>query len=223
MGSSSFYKNIFLSILISILFLCINISCSQSTPEIHQANGTVIFDYEDKESLPTARLSVFVEAQSDPRRFEVIKLKSEEKGFEWETNDISKIQNESKSYVGFTNFVMPEQEIIPSGKYSVIFINANEEQVESEFNLVYNLDSYNLTAEEVPDFAKKNKGINKIAIYDQQNKMLYFGNKAPDYMTSRDIWNAFSEADYYYDVWIIKNLSVLFIMPKELVQPEEVE
>lgn len=60
----------------SILAILLFVSCQQTLPELTQSNYSVIFDYKDEESLPTSRLSVFVESSSDVRRYNHIQVSS---------------------------------------------------------------------------------------------------------------------------------------------------
>ena len=40
------------------------ISCSQNTPELSTTDYSIVFDYENEEALPTARLTIFASSAS---------------------------------------------------------------------------------------------------------------------------------------------------------------
>lgn len=222
MGKKLSLNKIFSLISLAVVYV-IFASCSQNLPEVRQASSSIIFEYEDDESLPQARFSVFVESVSDPRRFAGLKVHSETEGYEWEVDDLVMIENEDKTYAGYTNFVMPEGEKIPKGKYTVIFTNADEEEYETEFYLDYNTKYYELKAPDVPEFMKKRSGNNKIAIYNKDSLLIYYGERNVEFKTTRDIWNKYQNADFFNDIWSMSGNTVICILPKELVQPEKAE
>lgn len=220
--SFSFCKSFLKTVLI---FLCYVLfaSCSQNLPEVKQANGTIVFEYENEDSFPNARMTVFVESVSDPRRYDTIKVQSYNQDFEWETEEISMIQGTKKKYAGYTNFVMPEGEKFPAGRYNAVYINADEEEVSSDFSIDYDLALYEIKASDLPAFMKKHNGTNKIAIYNQQEMLIFFGEKNNDLRTTRDIWNQFREADSFQEIWEAGNRTVICVLPKELVRPDKVQ
>lgn len=205
----------------SLLFFII--SCSSNVPEVKSANTSIIFEYENEDSLPTARFSVFVEAESDPRRFETMKVRSLIKDFEWETDEIAKIDGKNGKYAGYTNFVMPKGEKIPTGRYSVVFVNADEEEVEAEFYLDFNSRFYEMKPGEIADYMKNHNGMNKLALYDENKILIFYGERTDDYKTVRDIWYHYREAQEFQDIWTAQNNSVICILPIELVQPEKAD
>ena len=92
-------KNLFLStiiLLVSAFFLCSICACSNNAPQLRETNLTVIFDYETKDSLPTARMGVFVEAASNPKRFESLKVWAKGSDFIWEANNLLLAENEEQ-------------------------------------------------------------------------------------------------------------------------------
>lgn len=207
----------------SFILVIIFASCSQNLPEIGQANTSVIFEYEDTESLPKARFSVFVDSVSNPRRFASLRVRSEEENYEWEIDDLIMFETSEKTFAGYTNFVMPEGLEIPKGKYSVIFTNADEEEIEKEFYIDYNSDFYELKSTEIPDYMKKRSANNKIAIYDNDSLLIYYGERNKDFKTTRDIWNKYQNAEFFNDIWSMSGNTVICILPQELVKPEKVE
>ena len=208
------------SVFLVVILSCATVACSQVVPDIVQADYSVVFDYKDAENLPSSRLCVFVASESDVRRYSAIRLVSKETGLIWETGDILKLQESDRQWSGNANFVPPEKEVIPSGVYEVTFINADEEEDSLEFKVKYNEAYYETLSVDVPELMKKQNGINKIAIYDADGKMLYFGNRNADLLSVRGIWNNYREAEIFQDIWCSADLSVMCIMPEEAVSLE---
>lgn len=222
MKNTSVKNKIFALVSLVLVYIAFA-SCSQNLPETGNASSSVIFEYENEESLPQARFSVFVEAISDPHRFASLKIRSEEMGYEWETDELVNIQQDDRTMSGYTNFVMPDGQKIPAGKYTAIYMNADEQEYETEFYIDYNSKIYELKASEIPGFMKKNYGANKISIYDDAQVLIFFGDRTSELRTTRDIWNNFQNAEYFNDIWYASGKSVICILPKELVKPEKVE
>lgn len=207
---------------LSLIYVLLT-GCSQNLPEVKQTNSSIIFEYEDEESLPYARFSVFAESVSNPRRFDSLTVRSLETEYEWEVEDLVILEDENKCYAGYTNFVMPEGIQIPKGKYSAIFKNADEEEFETEFYLDYNSKIYELTSSKIPDFMKSRSGNNKIAIYDNNSVLIFYGERTNELKTTRDIWNRYQNAEVFNDIWCASGNNVICILPNEMVKPEKVE
>ena len=204
-------------LVIAALFV---ISCSQTVPDILLADYSVIFDYPDEESLPSARLGVFVVSESDVRRYSAITLVSKASGLVWETSDILRIQESDMQWAGNVSFVMPEAEIIPSGLYEVTFMNADEKSDSVEFNVQYSAQYYKTLCGDVPALMRTQGGSSQIAIYDRGGKMLYFGERYPELRTVRGILNDYTDAGFFQDVWCSADNSVMCIMPEKPVSLE---
>lgn len=206
-----------LSLLITILFL----SCSQNVPELVSGNYSVIFEYPEEECYPNSRLSIFVEAQSDVRRFEKIQIKSLETDYIWYVDDIAKVELNDQQWAGTTNLVVPEDEIIPSGTYEITFYNADEKFEKIYLTIDYDTSFYDVETEHVAENIKKLNGINNIAIYDENNILIYYGERTKELATKRNIWNSYRNAFSYQDIWCTKNDYVMCIMPVEKVILDE--
>ena len=65
---------------------------------------TVVFEYQDEESLPSARLCAFVESASDSRRSGLLQLSTKKDGFIWNAASLVRIKSGDKFWTGYTNF-----------------------------------------------------------------------------------------------------------------------
>lgn len=203
-------------------FLCffsifVSFGCSQVTPEVISPEYSVIFEYNRDEKKPNARMSFFVEAVSDVRRFDSIKVICENGGYIWEFNDITRLENQNRQWAGNTNLVMPKNEVFPSGKYEITFKNADEKETSITMNVSYDSSFYSMDYHESEELLEKKNGTKKIAIYDKDKVMIYFADKNDSFNTSRGIWNLFSNAKYYQDIWMTPGNNIICIMPLQEV------
>lgn len=210
-------------ILISLIFAALTglfMSCSQNLPEPLSTDYSVIFDYTDETTQPSARLSIFATSNSDVRRYQKIKITSVESGYCWETDVLAQLSYDDNQWVGCTNLVAPENETLPSGTYEVTFINADEKDYKLTVDVKYDIGFYDVLLPALPEFMSNKRGVQKIAIYDKEHIMIYFGDRTEEFNTTRDIWNKYREAAFYQIIWYAGAGTVICIEPEKPVTPE---
>ncbi len=195
-------------------------SCSQNTPELYTADYSVVFDYTNDETPPSARLTVFASSGSDVRRYERIKITSLETGWCWDTEVLSRLQADDEQWAGCTNLVAPENEKLPVGTYEVTYFNADEKEYTLTLDVRYDLEFYDILLPALPEFMSKQHAIEKIAVYDKEHILIYFGDRTEEFITTRDIWNHYREASTYQVIWYSRNGNVICITPEKPVVPE---
>lgn len=200
--------------------LIISVSCTQVTPELTQSDYSVIFDYEEEEAFPTVRFSLFMCSDTDVHRYERIRIKALETGYVWDTDSIAILESEGMQWAGCTNLVAPENEKLPSGTYEVTYYNADEKECSVKLEIKYDMDFYDVVFSALPQVMKEKHGIEKIAIYDKEHILIYFGDRKEEFQTTRGIWNVYREAETYQVIWCTRDNSVLCIGPEEAVTPE---
>ena len=198
-------------------------SCSQNAPELYNTDYSIIFDYTDDQTPPSARLSVFASSGSDVRRYQKIIITSVETGYCWETEVLNKLEVDDLQWAGCTNIAAPENEKLPVGKYEITYYNADEKECSVTVNVKYDTELYEVLLPALQEFMEKNYGIEKIAVYDKEHIMIYFGDRTESFRTTRDIWNTYREAAYYQVIWYSRNGTVICIAPEKPVSPEVVE
>ena len=196
------------------------ISCSQNLPEVTTTDYSVIFDYENAEELPSARLSLFMASESNVRRYQRIKITALETGYIWDTDNIALLENEGTQWAGLTNLVAPENEKLPGGKYEVTYYNADEKECTINLEIKYDIDFYDVLFSGLPEVMKQKRGIEKIAIYDKEHILIYFGDRTQELQTVRGIWNVYREAGTYQEIWYTRDGTVTCIGPEKPVSPE---
>lgn len=198
-----------------IIFAIIFASCSNSLTELSNASLTVVYEYQNSQNYPTARLTVFVSPSENVRRVEKLKLSSLENNYEWETYDVLQIQNGSKYYAGYQNFVMPEGEKFPQGDFEIYYTEADDDESSCLARLDYNTDFYELNAEDALQVLKTQRFVEKIAIYDINSTLIYFGDYEKDIKTTEGLLKKYKSAYSTKKIWTSLNDSVFCIFPLE--------
>ena len=196
------------------------ISCSQNTPELSTTDYSVIFDYENDETPPAARLSIFAASVSDVRRYDKIRIKSLDTGIYWEADNIARLESENIQWAGCSNLVAPENEQLPTGKYEVTYINADEKECSVKLEVNYDIGLYEVLLSGLAEYMRAKRGIEKIAIYDKEHILIYFGDRTENFRSTRDIWNFYREAYTYQVIWYTPDGRVICIEPEKAVAPE---
>ena len=211
-------------LLFPLIFVLVSVflnSCSQVTPELSLTEYSIIFDYEDEEAAPQARLSVFSSSVSDVRRYSKIKITSLDTGLSWETDNIVRMENEEVQWAGCTNLVVPEDEKLPVGKYEITYYNADEKECTVNLEVRYDIAFYEVLLTELADYMADKGGVEKIAVYDKDHILIYFGVRTENFKSTRDIWNTYRQAEYYQVIWYSRDGRVICIEPEKAVVPEE--
>lgn len=199
-------------------------ACSQAVPQIKYSSSTVIFEYDKEDSLPQARFSVFAESTSNVRRYSNITVKPVSSNLIWEADildNISIFAMNDKQYAGFSNFVMPDGQEIIQGEYTVTFKNSDEQETVTKTHVNYDSAFYKTKASEVPELMNKKAAKKQIIIYDENYKVLYYGDRGNELGDTRQIWNKYRNAKVYREIYMTNNKNVICILPEKQVAPEK--
>lgn len=207
-----------LSVILTVLFVT---ACSQTLPNIANATASVIFEFKDEESKPSYRLSVFVESIENVRRCENLIVRSVSNGYEWNSDDIVIMATAERMFSGYTNLVVPAKDKIPAGLYNIKYIQSDEEEKQISVDLKYDDTIYDCVAADIPELMNKVNGTNRIAIFNKDNVLLYYGDRSDSLKDVRGIWNNYRDADYYYDVWCAPKNMYICVMPVQTVTLEK--
>ena len=216
MNRNFFHSHFFLLIFCAFIIFA---SCSNNAPQIQNARFSIVFDYENADELPSARLSVFVEATSNPRRFDTVTVTCDKNEYVWEAKDLILDQDETNTYCGITNLVMPAEEKIPNGEYTIVFKQSDDEQREIKRTLSYDKDFYETKAQDIPELMKKYYGTKMLTVYDENHTVLYYGPRSVELGTARGIWNNYRDAAEFQESWVNQNGTVICNLPIKKVTP----
>lgn len=159
-------------------------SCSNSVPSVASVEAKLVYDFENENKVPVQKLNVFVKMTSDVRRVDSLKICHSETGYRWNVVSPLISQVDSNYYAGYTNLQGPSSSGIPSGEYSVYYMDAAGREDFSQFT-VYKSEEYDNI--KLKDFQKTLKGLNAeiyIGIYSDQSKLVYYGKPKNDWNVS---------------------------------------
>lgn len=204
-----------------ILFFSLT-SCSDSLPNGHEVTSKIIFDYENTREKPICKLSFFIRMISDVRRIEYINLFHSESEQRWiiQYPMITKFNNDF--YAGYTNCQASYQNEnkIPEGQYSVLYIDSKGEQFFSSFNLNYSDYPTSLYSDEFRKKISSDSCSIYIGLYSQDDNLLYYDKPLKKWNISTDfsIYNEkeifkFNSSAYYFRLFY-EFKDAVYIMPK---------
>ena len=209
------------NLFIPLFFIFLFLSCAQNVPKLESTRKSVIFEYESEDAFPIARLSFFVETDKNVRRADKILLKNEETQYIWELEDLILFESVDRFYCGITNIQAPMGEKIPSGKYIANYVQLDGQENQISSFLKYDDKLYSMNYKEALEFFNDLILIKKIAIFDENNVLIHYGEKESKFETVRGIWNEYNNANYFYDVVFIKGNDVILILPRQNVELEK--
>lgn len=202
----------------AVLFFALSLllaSCSNDEPQGYSVDHRLIFDYADYDSPPVVRLSVYLALESDVHLASSMKVINEETGLVWNCSKsrLKKIENANKDkWAGFPRFVPAVDSEFPKGRYMVYYEDKAERDLEKSFYLKYPDE---LPACKAGDFPDKIPGsmIKKIAVYSNEDVLLYFGDMNSHWKSSSDIISEYKNAWCTRICYTMSGNSILCLMP----------
>jgi len=203
------------------VLICSFLGCSNEVPDIVNTELCVIYDYENDEVYPDARLCAFIESGINVRRYDTLQLKNMKDGYTWNADNLVLYQSSRKLYAGYTNFVMPKNKRFSNTTYNVELITADEKSVSSQINFHYDDSFYKIKASDVENKFKDLKGIKKIAIFNKDDVLIFSDKYAARYDSAEKIKNTFRNAEYYSIYWQTSDKTVICVMPKQYISKQD--
>lgn len=198
MDSKSFFK-----IFVTFFFLFLVFSCSENKPQIFNVFPRVVFDsFAQDEEL---KLSVFAQITSEPKRIKKITIVHQETGLIWETDQVTTLYSPDKAQqlIGYSAFMPSYIHGFPKGRYSFQVEDMTQNIVSSNFELK-NATDYSFALQSVEDTQKQ-----YIAIYDENDIILYAGNIRDSVGTDSEIKKTYQNAKYYRNIQLKDELLIL--------------
>ena len=216
---SSFPKGLNLFFLATLFFF---VSCANDNPEATLVDHRIIYDYSNDNSEPEVRLSVFVAIESKIQKGASLKIVNEDSGLEWNCNsgNLNKIEIKNMKWVGNTNFVPAKNESFPAGRYKVVFEDLAERECEAYFELNFPDGIYGLKSSSIPG-ELKNRSERKIAVYSNEDVLLYFGDEPAKWNTSEAVIMDYKNAWCTRVCYTICNDTVYCFMPPNILGNKE--
>ncbi|WP_407396853.1 hypothetical protein [Treponema sp.] len=208
---SSFPKRLSPFFLFLIVFF---FSCANDNPESSFVDYRVVYDFSDNEVSPELKLSVFVSVESNVRMGSSLKLIHEDSGLEWKCSSrcLNKIDMNSNKWIGSTNFIPVKNDSFPKGNYKVIYEDMAERECDVSFNMLYPDGILECTAKDIPTVFKT-PAVKKIAVYSNEDVLLYFGEEPSHWRTGEDIIMEYKNAWCTRTCYTLNKDSVYCLMP----------
>ena len=200
MGTKNF--SLFLLILIFSLF-----SCSDQEPKVAIVYPQVVYDTE-KSSFS---LSVYGNFISEGLRIDRMELLHSESQMIWKcyTPEVVYSDDKNLQYVGYSAFLPPESGFL-TGDYEVTFYDGVNRCVNYNFMLNKKL--------EVENYSNLKNVEKYIAIYDDENVIIYAGKVEEKQSSNAKIAKNYPNAVFYRNIIKSRNTDILYLLEKQNVK-----
>ncbi len=188
------------------------ISCSNDSPDVSDVSSSVVFDFKDGESAPEMRLSLFSKVSSEIGDASRMTFEHTSSGLYWETDELCKIEENDRKWIGYSNFVSSEKFFFPSGHYDVTYEDRSEREDHVEFTLIYPNKFLEKKASDFPGVIEL-PYVSKIAVYSETGELLYFDGYKDSWSCDEDILNDVPGASSTRICYCIENNGIICIMP----------
>lgn len=219
------------SFFLTVLLISVNLffSCNQNSPQISTSDFKIVFDYKDETSLPDVHLSLFTLSVTDPRFLEKMTLdfqgeaSSDSKtllksgnSYQWKAESLIKIRSGDTYYAGYPYFASPDKVKFPEGPYSATYTAYNGEEVTSNLSLSYDKSLYGKKSGELKNFRDSAA---YIVLYNENNEIIYYGEKTDSMSDMQGIWNSYNEAKKYREIFISEQNNQMIVFPEVKIVP----
>ncbi|MBR5966945.1 MAG: hypothetical protein IK015_12600 [Treponema sp.] len=209
-----------LFVLLAAFFAVSLYSCSEDPVAAASVQAHLILDWEDDQSLPVERLSVFIETSSNVRRVESFLVKSGD--YTWNVDSPIAFQSGDRQWVGWPHLEPPPgaaRPLFPLGNYQVECVDAAGKKDTATFSIVINaalLDAQAVQVENLISAPQK-----RIAVYSDSNELLYFDTAKNNWIGDTAIFSSVKDSSYYRTS--IAAGSALCFLPKKFKEAKEQE
>lgn len=223
MKTKSVHLKSFLIVILTVFVsLLICVSCSDAAPAINSIQTSVVFEFNDEESAPDQRLSLFLQTD-EINRVEKIHAEHVQSGLEWNVFDAKKISSkDNKKWAGYTKLVPAYGSTIPSGKYSVQYTDAADKVCESSFSISYQSDFIKKKASDFPE-AIKDKYSLYTAVYSADGTLIAYERTKKKWTDIESVREDVPMANKIRKCYVINNGSVMILMPFENEKTKQME
>lgn len=188
-------------------------SCSDDPVATAAVQANLIMDWEDGQSLPVERLSVFVELSSNVRRVESFSVKSGE--YSWNVDSPILFESGSRKWAGWTHLEPPpaapgKRAAFPLGSYEAECVDAAGKKDKAVFAIVINAALREATSDKIEGLVSVPQ--KRVAVYSDSGELLYFDSAKNNWLNDEAIFSGVKDSAYYRNS--ISAGSALCFMPK---------
>lgn len=172
----------------------------------------LILDWEDEQSLPVERLSVFVETASNVRRLESFSVKTGD--YTWNVESPIFFQSGDRQWAGWPHLEPApnlEKARFPMDNYQVECVDAAGKKDTASFSIATNAALLDANAGQVEGMIFSSQ--KRVAVYSSSNELLYFDIRKNNWISDEAIFSGVKDSSYYRDVIMTGN--TLCFLPKK--------
>ena len=170
-------------------------SCSNVVYDVSDVSATMIFDYESENESPRCRLAVFVQTESEAARTQDIIVSSQNYPYKWIIDNPILLNNSADEWAGYTNLQTQNGEAMDSGRYLIEYKSLSGETSQAQFVISYPQKLKECGAIDFPDILAGEKYTEKIAVYNANGDMIFFGKKDASVEDAKSVKSRFPDAD----------------------------
>ena len=215
------FKRPFLSVIFASIsaFSLLFVSCADSEADVISASATMVFDFADAESVPSSRLAVFFQVTNEVQRTERFSVSNAGSGYTWDVTNPGIFTGMNKNYAYALNLSAPDGEPIPVGEYTVRYYDAAGNDDTMQFTVNYDEGLLTATVENCKDFLKSST--ENIAIYDEENELLFMGKEKKSWKTNSAILKEYRIAQTKRTCYVTPGNTIICILPAENLKETE--
>ena len=212
-------KPTLLFLLLALALFCAA-SCSEDPIDAASVQANLILDWEDDQSLPSERLSVFIELSSNVRRVESFTVASGE--YSWNVDSPILFESGGRQWAGWPHLEPPpakngQRPLFPLGNYEVECVDAAGKKDKATFSIIINAALLDANASQVEGLIHAPQ--KRVAVYSDSGELLYFDSAKSNWLGGATIFNGVKDSSYYRDT--IASGSALCFMPKKYKDNKE--
>ncbi len=202
----------------ALAFSSVIFSCADSTPSVAKAIPSVILDYKDDQSEPSARFALFLSMNSDNRRADNFTVKSldDPLKLEWKVTNPKIVTIENQKYVFVENLSTEDSIPFKNGLYKIVYTDAAGQEIESSFRLNYNEDLFSVKSTEIR--SKLGNVKENIVVYNEFNMLIYIGKKKATWKDDESLLKDYKAAAYKRTVYFSDDYKIVCLMPLSKIE-----
>jgi hypothetical protein len=178
-----------------------------------------VFDYASPESLPEYYALLFVQPEAESRAATVTLIHTES-GYTWNITEPVQLKAGGSTWIGSPHLTA-DSEAFPQGQYIVRYTDTSEREIETSVTLSYSPDLADSDEAQARSNASARSQL-QIAVYDENEDILYFGEKKQAWSDWTAIKKEIVGARFYRDCLIEPGYSSVVMLPLVDTDPPEV-
>ena len=194
-------------------------SCADAAPELVSVTGTMVFDYEDSDSLPSARLAVFVQTSTEVQRVDSLLAVSRDDGYNWRIDSPQQFKSGDRQWACYTNLQSAENVRFPKGVYDFQYVDAAGEEAWTSFVVSYPDELFETKSGDIKSVLSSLS--DSVALYDKSNMLIYFGKNKSNWNSNANIIREYPAAVTIRHCLSNSGNRVVCLLPAELLRTQE--